>query len=324
MNTQTFDNQFPHRISLSQAAELSGYHQDYLGQLCRLGKIKAAKIGRNWYTTKSELQNLLNFTDAIEEERGQTSNFMDSEEDKGLFDFSESQFSNESLVAPSLDAIRPATSVELREVSIKEVDAKPVAPTAHAVSMDAISSKPVIADNYVISEVSGIPIKLKADAPSRQHHTIQTLITRMKLDALRDEVLKLSNFMEGVSNELAEVKQLVARHEEILKHRKDLATLYAASIDIAPKREQEKVILTLSDNHVEPVQSVFSVWYATAAALAIVIVAASWLLLTNLPGTGPQTSTLVYPVSSIGQVAGEQDSNLPDEDPTIFNSGIQP
>ena len=50
--------QYPNRISLAQAAALTGYHQDYLGQLCRVGKIKAAKIGRNWYTTKSELQAL--------------------------------------------------------------------------------------------------------------------------------------------------------------------------------------------------------------------------------------------------------------------------
>ncbi|HAG27514.1 TPA: hypothetical protein DCG61_01895 [Patescibacteria group bacterium] len=325
MNTQTLDNQFPHRISLSQAAELSGYHQDYLGQLCRLGKIKAAKIGRNWYTTQSELQNLLNFTDAIEEERGQTSDFMDSEEDKGLFDFSEPQVSDESIAMPSMDAVRPATHAELAEVLIKQADARQVEPTTNSVSMNAISPTPVIADNYVISEVSGIPIKLRADVASRQHHTIQTLITKMKLDALRGEVLQLSDFMQGVSNELSEVKQIVARHEEILKHKKDLATAYAASIDVAPKLEQEKMILTLSDDREEPVQSVITVWYAPAVALAIVVIATGWLLLSNLPGTGPQTNTLVYPVNnSVGQVAGEQDSNLPVEQQIILNSEIQP
>ncbi|HMR55030.1 MAG TPA: helix-turn-helix domain-containing protein [Candidatus Doudnabacteria bacterium] len=325
MNTQTLDNQFPHRISLSQAAELSGYHQDYLGQLCRLGKIKAAKIGRNWYTTQSELQTLINFTDAIEEERGQTSDFMDTEEDKGLFDFSEPQVIEESVAAPSMDAVRPATHAELAEVLSQQSESRQVEPATISVSMDAVSPTPVIADNYVISEVSGIPIKLRADAASRQHHTIQTLITKMKLDALRGEVLQLSDFMQGVSNELTEVKQIVARHEEILKHRKDLATAYAASIDVAPKREQEKMILTLSDEKEEPVQSVLTVWYAPAAALAIVVVAASWLLLGNLPGTGPQTSTLVYPINtSSGQVAGEQDQNIIEDQQQFLNPEIQP
>ncbi|HEX3099488.1 MAG TPA: hypothetical protein VHQ41_00765 [Patescibacteria group bacterium] len=37
-------------ISLSRAAQLTGYHQDYLGQLCRLGKLPATKVGRNWFT----------------------------------------------------------------------------------------------------------------------------------------------------------------------------------------------------------------------------------------------------------------------------------
>ncbi|HEX5430139.1 MAG TPA: hypothetical protein VFX17_03645, partial [Patescibacteria group bacterium] len=38
-------------LSLAQAAELTGYHQDYLGQLARAGKLPAQKIGRNWVTT---------------------------------------------------------------------------------------------------------------------------------------------------------------------------------------------------------------------------------------------------------------------------------
>jgi excisionase family DNA binding protein len=42
-------------ISLSQAAKLTGYHEDYLGQTARLGELKAIKIGRNWITLRSSL-----------------------------------------------------------------------------------------------------------------------------------------------------------------------------------------------------------------------------------------------------------------------------
>jgi hypothetical protein len=42
-------------ISLAQAATLSGYHQIYLGYLCRNGKLKGFKVGRNWVTTKEAL-----------------------------------------------------------------------------------------------------------------------------------------------------------------------------------------------------------------------------------------------------------------------------
>lgn len=45
-------------ISLSRAAQLTGYHQDYLGQLCRLGKLPAQKVGRNWFTFPEALQKL--------------------------------------------------------------------------------------------------------------------------------------------------------------------------------------------------------------------------------------------------------------------------
>ncbi len=45
-------------ISLSRAAQLTGYHQDYLGQLCRLGKLSAVKVGRNWFTFPEALSTL--------------------------------------------------------------------------------------------------------------------------------------------------------------------------------------------------------------------------------------------------------------------------
>jgi excisionase family DNA binding protein len=43
-------------ISLKQAAEISGYHQDYLGQLIRKGKIKGKKIGRDWFILEEEIK----------------------------------------------------------------------------------------------------------------------------------------------------------------------------------------------------------------------------------------------------------------------------
>ena len=45
-------------ISLSRAAQLTGYHQDYLGQLCRLGKLPATKKGRVWFTSEDALNKL--------------------------------------------------------------------------------------------------------------------------------------------------------------------------------------------------------------------------------------------------------------------------
>jgi len=40
-------------ISSRRAAELMGYTQDYIGQLCRGGRISAERIGKGWYIPKS-------------------------------------------------------------------------------------------------------------------------------------------------------------------------------------------------------------------------------------------------------------------------------
>ncbi len=47
-------------LSLAEASRQTGYHQDYLGFLCRTGKLSGFKIGRNWVTTKAALSNFAN------------------------------------------------------------------------------------------------------------------------------------------------------------------------------------------------------------------------------------------------------------------------
>ena len=46
-------------ISLNQAAQFSGYTQDYLGFLIRKGEIRGIKKGRAWFTTEEEIKNYL-------------------------------------------------------------------------------------------------------------------------------------------------------------------------------------------------------------------------------------------------------------------------
>lgn len=309
MNTQALDNQFPHRISLSQAAELSGYHQDYLGQLCRLGKIKAAKIGRNWYTTKSELQSLINFTDNIEEESGDLSMQVDAEDDKGLFDFSRTdQEAEPEDVTPSLDGIQPAGTASVAV----EVD-EPASETAVR-RVAVIAPTPVVSDNYLISQVDGIPIRLQADNPNRQHHTIQTLVTRMKLDSLRSEVLQLTDVMQSMSDDLAMVKELVAKHDQVLQTRKDLATTYAATIDIMPERAiREQALLSLEDDSSSEPVVTWQAWLAPVTAAFIVVGLTTWLIASNFPAISEQVSTIKYPAimaNNPGQVAGDKDDSL--------------
>lgn len=313
MNSQAVDNQFPHRISLSQAAELSGYHQDYLGQLCRLGKIKAAKIGRNWYTTQTELQSLLNFTDAIEMESGSFNGQVAAEEEKGLFDFSPSEVEPDLTTnSASLDSVHLVTPIE------NIVQKEPILVTEEQVRIEpatkAVVPTPVVVDNYVISEVDGIPIRLQADNPAKQHHTIQTLITRMKLDSLREEVLQVSEVVQTMSDELAAVKEMVAKHEQVLRNRKDLATAYAASIDIMPEpavREQE--LLSLEDKSEPQTATVWQLAWAPSIAVFLVVGLMGWLIASNLPARNSQLSTIKYQPTILpqdGLVAGDNTSSF--------------
>jgi len=43
-------------ISTKRAAEITGYAKDYIGQLCREGRIESRLIGRNWYILESSVR----------------------------------------------------------------------------------------------------------------------------------------------------------------------------------------------------------------------------------------------------------------------------
>jgi excisionase family DNA binding protein len=43
------------KISLKEAAEITGYHPDYLSQLIRKGKLNAERFGRSWVTSREDV-----------------------------------------------------------------------------------------------------------------------------------------------------------------------------------------------------------------------------------------------------------------------------
>ena len=62
-------------ISLAEASKQTGYHQDYLGFLCRQGRLRGFKIGRNWVTTKESLDDFLkNYKNSVNEVVDETGN----------------------------------------------------------------------------------------------------------------------------------------------------------------------------------------------------------------------------------------------------------
>jgi len=43
-------------VSSKRAAQITGYAKDYIGQLCREGRVEARLVGRNWYVLESALK----------------------------------------------------------------------------------------------------------------------------------------------------------------------------------------------------------------------------------------------------------------------------
>ena len=54
MDELTFDDQI--YLSSKRAAQITGYAKDYVGQLCREGRVVARLIGRNWYVLESSIR----------------------------------------------------------------------------------------------------------------------------------------------------------------------------------------------------------------------------------------------------------------------------
>jgi hypothetical protein len=46
-------------ISLPEAAELYGFHSEYLSNLARKGRLKAQKVGNFWVTTPQDVEDFI-------------------------------------------------------------------------------------------------------------------------------------------------------------------------------------------------------------------------------------------------------------------------
>ena len=54
MNELTLDGKT--YVSSKRAAEITGYAKDYIGQMCREGRVEARLVGRSWYVLESSLR----------------------------------------------------------------------------------------------------------------------------------------------------------------------------------------------------------------------------------------------------------------------------
>jgi hypothetical protein len=137
-------------ISSKQAAKVTGYAKDYVGQLCREGRVQAQLVGRSWYVLESAI---LDHRFGADAPQAATSESKDADAeapavwqppryeaaqneplpvversevievlDRPVEELGEVQLSTPSfdIVPPKLDVVEQAVNVEAEETSVEE------------------------------------------------------------------------------------------------------------------------------------------------------------------------------------------------------------
>ncbi|HEX3095487.1 MAG TPA: hypothetical protein VHQ20_00010 [Patescibacteria group bacterium] len=301
LETNTQNN--PSLISLARAAELTGYHQDYLGQLCRLGRLPAKKVGRNWFTSKEALQSLSTQPREQQDEVAQ---------------------------AQAQEETREVTDVikELRELEQAQEQSR---------GQSQAQAQPQADRTILVSQVDGLPISIRS-VTTQVHpvNNVQSIATNMRLQALQREVLQLRQMLTDLIVE-------VSRHEELLQGRNfadiwrkqdSLRHQYVSNFDFNPVGSQQ------ADSETEPVRipilqsepqapriSIIT-WIYAAGAMAILAFLITGALTGELWGNQSPVQTVYYhsPASTLSEpaVAGDSTQETSQTLPTGIPSSGSP
>ena len=108
-------------VSSKQAAKITGYAKDYIGQLCREGRVPARLVGRSWYVLESAIQDH-RFGNQEAEEPKETVKTAQS----GSFSVSETwEFpryeSSHSEILPTVNRLQASEAILEREEGPEEV-----------------------------------------------------------------------------------------------------------------------------------------------------------------------------------------------------------
>ncbi|HEX7586355.1 MAG TPA: fibronectin type III domain-containing protein [Patescibacteria group bacterium] len=90
-------------ISLREASNDSGYTPEYLNSLARQGKLKAKKIGRNWHTTLSWLDNFIKSTAEAKKEKIEAIDFKSQDYTNGKVEIQKEEPAPEPIVAEAVE-----------------------------------------------------------------------------------------------------------------------------------------------------------------------------------------------------------------------------
>jgi hypothetical protein len=107
-------------LSSKRAAQLTGYAKDYVGQLCREGRVEARLVGRNWYVLESSIREH-RFGGGLQKETTKSSENTEKEADSEQNEAAESwrtpaQYMPEP--SPELLLLAAEKKTELKEINL--------------------------------------------------------------------------------------------------------------------------------------------------------------------------------------------------------------
>ncbi len=261
-------------ISLSRAAQLTGYHQDYLGQLCRLGKLSAVKVGRNWFTFPEALSTLSTSVAA-------------------------EVFENEESVQEGVGA----------QVDGTENIASSEAQTDAETSFDFTAPK--ILQNITVSQVEGLPISIRTiPMSSRGMNNVQNILTTLRIENLQREVRDLRQLLTRLMAEVANHSEILQKRAsnivvDQLKHSYasnfDFNAPYSSSAVAREDLETDDRIESLNQGPIlkwtptpQPRYSIMAIVSAAAVIAGFAVISYGVVSGQFFGSTQPQVSTIYH------------------------------
>lgn len=107
-------------FSTKRAAKITGYAKDYVGQLCREGRVQARLVGRNWYVLDSSIrEHRFGESESTEETAPAAEEIL---QNSPLPEWNSPQYSSEPVSEMSVVALEPVSEEVIEVKGVVEVD----------------------------------------------------------------------------------------------------------------------------------------------------------------------------------------------------------
>lgn len=181
-------------VSAQRAADITGYHPDYVGQLARTGKVLSRQVGTRWFVDREAVVEHKRHNDALlaavqAESVGlmrQEEIIQEKPEQSLYFTYSEANEENEVLPnAEAQDKFAEATEDPSSEESITEI---PIRVIKSASERNLGSTSPRSGRRYFVSITSGLTLLLLVAIPAAGgvyytykggNNTVSTFVTKL-------------------------------------------------------------------------------------------------------------------------------------------------